>query len=152
MTRRYVDALQLFKEHEMVISCLWVITGFEQREQTIHKHKRQGTSYSISRKISHVVNAVTSFSAAPLIFIFYTGAIIFLLSILYSIYIIYLRFILQHPVNGWTSLIVSLWMLSGLMILFLGVIGVYLSKIFMESKQRPLTIIRKIYEYQSDNR
>ncbi len=145
MTKRYVDAFLQFKEHEMVISCLWVITGFEQREQIIHKHKRQGTSYSISLKISHVVNAVTSFSAAPLKFIFYTGLIIFCLSLLYICFLVYMRLFAQQLLDGWTSLIVSIWMLSGLIILFLGVIGIYVSKIFMESKQRPFTIIRKIY-------
>lgn len=148
MTRRYVDALRQFTEHELVLSCLWVIAGFEQREQTIKKGKRPGTSYSLRRKISLAVNAITSFSAAPLKLIFYTGCAIFFCSLAYSLRIAYQRVFAQQTVEGWTSLMVSVWMLSGLIILFLGVIGIYLSKIFMETKRRPTTIIRKIYGKQ----
>ena len=144
MTRRYVESLIQFKEYAMVISCLWVITGFEQHEQVINKHKRRGTSYSLKHKISHAVNSITSFSAAPLM-IFYTGFVIFLFSLLYSSFILYQKLFNQYSVDGWTTLIISVWMLSGLIILFLGVIGIYLSKIFMETKQRPTSIIRKIY-------
>jgi len=145
MTRRYVDALLGFREQEMVISCLWVITGFKQSEQVVKKHKRRGTSYSLTAKFSHMVNAVTSFSAAPLMLIFYSGLIIFCASLLYSFYIVYLRLVGLRPVDGWTSLIVSVWLLGGLVILFLGVIGIYLSKVFAETKRRPLSIVRKVY-------
>lgn len=145
MTRRYIDALLSFREHEMVISCLWVLTGFKQRAQIVTKHKRYGTSYSIAAKLRHAVNAVTSFSATPLVFIFYTGLAIFCFALTYSLYIIYRRFVTFQAVDGWTSLIVSIWLLGGLIILFLGVIGVYLSKVFIETKRRPLSIVRKIY-------
>ena len=152
MTRRYVDSLMQFKEHEMVISCLWVITGFEQREQVVNKHKRLGTSYSLKHKVSHAVNAITSFSAMPLKFIFYTGLGIFLISFIYSIFILYQKLFNQYSMDGWTSLIVSIWMLSGLVILFIGIIGIYLSKIFIETKQRPLSIIRRIYAYPDEKK
>lgn len=145
MTRRYVDALLTFREHEMVISCLWVITGFKQCMQVVKKHKRPGTSYSLAAKFNHMVNAVTSFSAAPLILIFYSGLAIFCLSLLYSLYILYMRVVSFRPVDGWTSLIVSVWLLGGLIILFLGVIGIYLSKVFAETKRRPLSIIKTIH-------
>ena len=145
MTRRYVDALLRFGEQEMVISCLWVITGFKQCAQIVVKSKRSGTSYSLAARFRHAVNAVTSFSAAPLVFIFYSGLTIFCIAVTYSLYIAYHRIVSAQPVDGWTSLIVSLWLLGGLIILFLGIIGVYLSKVFMETKRRPLSIIRKVY-------
>jgi putative glycosyltransferase len=145
MTRRYVDALLRFGEQEMVISCLWVITGFKQCAQIVTKSKRSGTSYSLAARFRHAVNAVTSFSAAPLVFIFYSGLAIFCIALTYSLYIAYHRIVSAQPVDGWTSLIVSVWLLGGLIILFLGIIGVYLSKVFMETKRRPLSIIRKVY-------
>lgn len=145
MTRRYVDALLRFGEQEMVISCLWVITGFKQCAQIVAKSKRSGTSYSLAARFRHAVNAVTSFSAAPLVFIFYSGLAIFCIALTYSLYIAYHRIVSAQPVDGWTSLIVSVWLLGGLIILFLGIIGVYLSKVFMETKRRPLSIIRKVY-------
>jgi putative glycosyltransferase len=145
MTRRYVDALLRYTEHELVISCIWVITGFKQIEHPIRKHKRTGTSYSLAHKISHAVNAITSFSTAPLKIIFYTGFFIFIVSLLYSLFLIYQRLFNAQAIGGWTSLIVSIWMLSGLIILFLGIIGIYISKIFMETKDRPNTIVRNVY-------
>jgi len=145
MTRRYVDSLLKFKEHEMVISGLWILTGFEQKGKIIQKHTRDGSTYSFSRKISHLFNAVTSYSTAPLWGIFYLGIVIFVISLIYSLIIVYQRLFLKIPTDGWTSLIVSIWMLSGLIILFLGIIGIYLSKIFIETKQRPNSIIRNIY-------
>jgi len=148
MTRRYVDALLKFGEYEMVISCLWVITGFEQCEQSIEKHTRRGTSYSLPKKIAHAVNAITSFSAVPLQCIFYTGFAISFFSLVYTLYIVYHRLFSQMAVDGWTSLIVSLWMLSGLIMLFLGIIGIYLSKIYIETKHRPTSIVRRIYGRQ----
>lgn len=145
MTRRYVEALLLFTEREMVLSCIWVIAGFEQRAQIIVKKHKRSTTYTLARKISHVVNAVTSFSTAPLKVIFYTGLLIFFSSLAYSIVLIQKRLFAEEQVDGWTSVMVSIWLLAGLIILFIGVIGAYLSKIFMETKQRPATIVRKIY-------
>jgi len=145
MTRRYVDALLRFGEQEMVISCLWVITGFKQCAQIVTKFKRGGTSYSLAARFRHAVNAVTSFSAAPLLLIFYSGLGIFCIALMYSLYLACLRIVSAQPVDGWTSLIVSVWFLGGLIILFLGVIGVYISKVFMETKRRPLSIIREVY-------
>jgi putative glycosyltransferase len=91
------------------------------------------------------VNAVTSFSAAPLVLIFYSGLIIFCIALTYSLYIAYHRIVSSQAVDGWTSLIVSVWLLGGLVILFLGIIGVYISKVFMETKRRPLFITRNVY-------
>jgi len=146
LKHHYVEALLMHEEREIVISCLWAITGFKQVECAVKKHKRNGTSYSLTKKISHAVNAITSFSAAPLKFIFYTGFSIFSFSLFYSIYIVYRKLFHHQSVDGWTSLIVSIWMLSGLTILFIGVIGIYLSKIFAETKRRPNFIVKRKYE------
>jgi putative glycosyltransferase len=148
MTKRFVDSLLLFREHEMVISCIWVIAGFDQRPQVIRKAQKKGTTYTLAKKFNHAVNAITSFSAAPLKMIFYTGLIIFFSSLTYSIWLIQQRMFAQQQVDGWTSVMVSIWLLAGLIILFIGVIGAYLSKIFMETKRRPPAIIRHIYGRQ----
>ena len=73
MSRRYVDALLLHQERELNIGGLWIITGFKQCHQIVQKHSSSHTTYSLSRKFSHLVNAVTSFSSLPLVFTFYSG-------------------------------------------------------------------------------
>ena len=76
MTRRYVSALLSHGEREMVISGLWLLTGFRQMPIAVRKHSRSTTTYSLRRKIALLVNSVTSFSSRPLVFIFYLGVAI----------------------------------------------------------------------------
>jgi putative glycosyltransferase len=145
MTRRYVQALLRFRERELVISCLWVSTGFDQSGKVVKKHMASNTTYSLSRKIEHAVNAVTSFSEVPLRLIFYVGAGIFTCALAYALKLFFSRLFLAQAVDGWTSVMVSIWVLGGMTISFVGVIGIYLSKVFSETKQRPYTIVREIH-------
>ena len=145
MTKRYVDALLLHKEREIVMSGLWLITGFDQRQQLVDKKSHSRTTYGFLRKLSHLVNIVTSFSNKPLVFIFFVGLSIFIGSLVYTLYLIVNQVFFHITVDGWTSIMVSVWFLGGMTILFIGVIGIYLSKIFSETKQRPLTIEKRIY-------
>jgi putative glycosyltransferase len=145
MSRRYVDALLRYKERELVISFLWVNTGFKQSEKIVRKHMSSSTSYSLSRKISHTVNAITSFSEVPLKLIFKLGFGIFTCAMGYAACLAFNRLFLSRPVDGWTSVMVSIWVLGGMTISFVGVIGIYLAKIFSETKQRPYIIVRDIY-------
>lgn len=148
MTRRYVDALLLHEEREVDIGGLWVITGFEQLAQLVTKHSTSETTYSLGHKITLLVNSVTSFSNAPLIGIFYVGLVMLLVSGTFAGFFILQWMLVDVRVSGWTSIIVSLWLIGGLVILFLGVIGIYLAKLFSEVKRRPYTIIREIHGRQ----
>jgi putative glycosyltransferase len=145
MTRRYVDALLSHKEREMIISGLWVITGFKQTSKTVKKHMASGTTYSITKKLNLFVNSITSFSEAPLKMIFLCGVVVFFVSMLFAMALIIYHFFMSRPVSGWTSIMVSVWVLGGLIISFIGIIGIYLAKIFSETKQRPYVIVREIY-------
>ncbi len=145
MSRRYVNALLQFREREMVISCLWVITGFKQCARSVKKHMGSPTTYSLAKKIEHATNSIASFSEVPLRLIFYIGLIIFTGALLYAGYLVFLKLILATPMEGWTSVMVSIWLLGGMTISFVGLIGIYLSKVFSETKQRPSTIVREIH-------
>lgn len=146
MSRRYVNALLEHGERELFFVGICMITGFKQWPVTVHKGSKGTTTYSLSRKLALFANATTSFSNRPLIFIFYVGLAISLVSSLYILFLLIRKTFFLLPVSGWTSLIVSIWFLGGLIILFLGIMGIYLSRIFSEVKQRPRTIIRKIYD------
>ena len=74
MTRRYVQALVQHLDREICLAGLWVITGFDQQPIEVVKGSRPGSSYSVRARASSLVNAVTSFSNRPLIYIFYLGA------------------------------------------------------------------------------
>lgn len=150
MTRRYVDALLRHDEREVFMAGLWHITGFDQRSQTIKKHSTSETTYTFRRKMSLLVNSVTSFSNAPLIGIFYIGVTISLLAGAYTAYLFGHWLFLAKPLSGWTSVMASIWLLGGLVISFIGVVGIYLSKIFLETKRRPYTIVRQVYGKQDN--
>lgn len=145
MTRRYVDALLSFEEREIDIGGLWYITGFDQRPHTVKKHSTSETTYTFRKKLSIIVNAVTSFSSLPLTGIFYAGLGIFCFALVWAGYLVLHRIFVPQPISGWTSIMVSIWLLGGLILSSVGVVGIYLSKVFSETKRRPVTIIREIY-------
>lgn len=150
MTRRYVEALLRHEEREVFMAGLWHITGFVQRAQTVKKHSTSETTYTFRRKMSLLVNSVTSFSNAPLVSIFYIGVSISLFALFYIGYLFIHWIFLAKPLSGWTSVMASIWLLGGMVISFIGVVGIYLSKIFSETKQRPYTIVRQVYARQKD--
>lgn len=146
MTRRYVDSLLLHKEREVFIAGLWYITGFDQAPCTVSKHSTSDTTYVLRKKMSLLVNSVTSFSNVPLVWIFYIGSCISLISFIYMFYLVVSWAFFSKPLSGWTSVMASIWMLGGMIISFIGVVGIYMSKIFSETKNRPYTIVRQVYE------
>ena len=145
MTWRYVQALVAHQERELNIGGLWVATGFRQTQQTVRKHASSPTTYTLARKFSHLVNAVTSFSSLPLVFTFYAGLLISLSAAFFIVYLGFRFFFISTPPDGYTSMIASIWLFSGLIIFFVGIQGIYISKVFSEVKQRPYTIIRHVY-------
>jgi putative glycosyltransferase len=147
MSRRYVDALLLHREHELNIGGLWAITGFRQQSHTVRKHSTSPTTYSLTRKFRHLVNGITSFSSLPLIFTFYSGLLISLSAAIFIVVLLTRYFFISRPPDGYTSVIASIWLFSGLTIFFMGIQGIYVSRIFVEVKQRPYTIVRNLYKH-----
>ena len=150
MTVRFVRALLEHQERELFLAGLWVATGFDQRPVPVKKGNRPGTSYTLRRRISVLVNAITSFSNRPLVFIFQVGIGVMLLSIVAGAILVYQHMTSGIGVPGWASIMVSIWFLGGLTIFCVGVIGVYLAKIFIEIKHRPYTIVRAEYGPERD--
>jgi len=149
MSRRYVTALLLYRESELNIGALWIVTGFKQCHQTVQKRSSSATTYSLSRKFNHLVNAVTSFSSVPLVFTFYAGLFISVSALAYIIFLIIKYLFLASAPDGYASIIVSIWFFSGLIVFFIGLQGIYISKVFAEVKRRPFTIIRHVYNDNS---
>ena len=147
MTRKYVSALVEHREREMMMAGLWTLTGFQQLPLPVRKLQRPGSTYTLRRRVGQMVNAITAFSSKPLEMIFYLGCTILFLSTIAALVIIISKLLFGTLLLGWPSLIVSIWLLGGLTIFCLGVIGIYLSKIFIEVKQRPYTIVKDVYSY-----
>jgi putative glycosyltransferase len=150
MTRRYVAALITHTERETIIAGLWAITGFRQVPLTLRKHSSSESTYALGHKLAILVNSITSFSDKPLILVFYMGFGILCASAAAAGYLIVRRLFFGELLAGWPSLIVSVWLLGGLTLFSLGILGIYLSKVFLETKKRPYTIIREVHERAAD--
>jgi putative glycosyltransferase len=107
MSRRYVDALLCHQEREVFMAGLWHITGFDQRPLVINKHSTSETTYTFRRKMSLLVNSVTSFSNAPLVSIFYIGLAISLFALAYIAYLV--THWLFGSLEAWSSLLSVSW-------------------------------------------
>jgi hypothetical protein len=108
-------------------------TGYKQVALSINKTSSSHSTYDLRRKVVLFVNSVTSFSDRPLVFIFYVGAAILALSTVAAGYLIVRRLFFGILLGGWPSLIVSVWMLGGLTLFCLGIVAIYLSKVFIDS-------------------
>jgi putative glycosyltransferase len=145
MSKKYVAGLLMHRECDPFLYCLCALAGFKQRSQSITKKSSNPSTYSLFLKMEMALNSIMSFSAAPLHLIFFTGLAVFLLSLLWGGYLLAKRMFFSIVLDGWTSIMLSVWMLGGLIILFLGVIGNYLARVFIEGKRRPFVIVREIH-------
>lgn len=149
MNQAYVSNLISFKEKEIVFSILTVLTGFNTKEIIVKKLDHSPTTYSTWSKIKLLFSTIIKSSARPLWLAFNSGLIITIASIFYILYLVYRKIVYNIGIDGWTSVMVSISFFGGMIILFLGIIGIYLAEIFTEVKNRPLTIVRKIHKMEN---
>ena len=148
MTRNYVESLLNLKESNLFLAGNFAWAGFRQKSVVVDKLEctKRRSNYNLVRLIKLFFNAVTSFSSYPLIIVFITGLVLSLLAGLFGIQILIYKILYPEAFQlGYSSIMISIWFLGGLIILFVGVVGLYLSKVFNEVKSRPQFIIRKVY-------
>jgi putative glycosyltransferase len=147
-TRRYVDSLISLGDKNLFLAGMMKWVGYNQKAVPIKKVRRKGRSnYSLGKKIALTVNSITSFSPAPLKVIFYIGSLITFLSLSFAAYLVIRKVLYPDMIFlGWTSILASISISLGVITLCLGVIGIYLSKIFSQVQNRPLYLIKNIYK------
>lgn len=148
MTKQYVESLLKLKDANLFIGGMMYWIGFNQKGIPINKGQREGAStYSLKRRLALMLEAITSFSGKPLQWLFYFGFIISFFSISFIIYLGFQKIIYQDQVQlGWTSIVAINVLILGVISTFLGLIGIYIYKIFRQVQGRPNAIIKKIYE------
>lgn len=151
MNRRFVDSLLGYEEESLFLPAIWTAAGFKQKAVLAEKSFDGISSYSFRKRLTLAIDAVTSFSAQPLVFVFYAGMILSMMSGSAIVYFVVKKLILGTPLLGWTSLIASIFLMGGLILSCLGVIGIYISKIFLEVKSRPSSIVRAIHQSEGFN-
>lgn len=146
MNREYVNALAEYNEREIFFPAIWADAGFVQKTVVATKTFDGNSSYTFRKKLVMAVDAITSFSSRPLIYIFYLGSVFSIGAMIFIAYLVFRKMFLGQVFIGWTSLMAVLFLIGGIIIFSLGVIGIYVSKIYAEVKARPNSIVRKIYQ------
>ncbi|MCU0337137.1 MAG: glycosyltransferase family 2 protein [Sediminibacterium sp.] len=143
MSSNVVAAFRQFKEKDLFIRGLVKWVGFKQKSISYTAGERYSghSKYTFERMARFALQGITSFSTKPLYVATYLGFTFSMLSVLYLPYAIY-AFLFGKVISGWTSLIVTVAFFGGLQLMILGIIGIYLGKLFMQSKHRPLYIIQ----------
>lgn len=144
MTRRYVDALLGLGDRNIFLAGMMYWTGFTQVAVPIAKRQREGRStYNFARRFGLLVEAVTSFSALPLRLTLGTGLVFTLLSALFAIALVVRKVLYPETVLiGFTSLMIVILAVGGVIITLMGVLGLYVSKLFVQAQGRPPFIVR----------
>jgi len=144
MDKKVVEVFRVFKEADLFMRGLVKWMGFNQLgiEYDPAQRTRGKSKYTLKKMIRFALQGITSFSTRPLYIAAYLGFIFSLLSLLYIPYILW-SYYFGHIISGWASVIATIAFFGGLQLMILGIIGMYLGKLFMQSKQRPHYIIKE---------
>lgn len=143
MSRKTIEALKLHGEVNLFLRGLIPTLGFRSTQVTYARNERFAgeSKYPLKKMLGLALEGVTSFSIAPLRFISGLGFIIFFLSMIVSIWAVYTYFVTESAIPGWTSSVLPMYLLGGVQLLSLGMIGEYVAKTYMETKKRPRYIV-----------
>lgn len=147
LSRRVLDALSKYTERNLYLRALIPQIGFPSTTiaDRINAREAGHSKYTLSKMLKLAIDGITSFTEKPLYYIIGVGVAFVMLSILVAIYVM-ISLILGHAVAGWTSLMLSLWFISGILLIALGIVGLYVGKIFREVKARPIYNIKDFLE------
>ena len=145
MSRRALDMLAGYEERNLYLRGLIPMIGLPSATvDDIISERQAGTSkYTLSKMLNLALDGITSFSVKPLYNIIYLGITFLFISLCIGIYVLH-ALIAGTAVPGWSSLILSVWLVGGFVLISVGITGVYIGKIYNEVKHRPLYNIQEI--------
>ncbi|HRD48155.1 MAG: glycosyltransferase family 2 protein [Candidatus Competibacter sp.] len=145
LSRRAIEALRQFREVNLFLRAVIPLLGFSASIVSYERKERFAgeSKYPLKKMLSLAWQGVTSFSAVPLRMITISGFMIFLGSLSITLWAVGVRLFSDQAVPGWASTVVPIYLMGGIQLLGIGVIGEYLAKTYMETKARPLFIIEQ---------
>ncbi len=143
LSRRALDALAKFKEVNLFIRGVVPLIGFKSCSVYYSRGERFAgeSKYPLKKMLFFALDGITSFSVVPLRIITVLGFFIFIFSLMIIIWILMERYIFGSTIQGWSSIMVSIYLMGGIQLMSLGIIGEYIGRIFQQSKDRPRYII-----------
>lgn len=147
MSRRAIDALEEYKEVNLFLRGVVKLIGFKTDTVEYERHERFAgeSKYPLKKMLSFALEGITSFSIKPIKIIGNLGIIISVLSVFGLLYALIAK-LTGNAVTGWTAIVASIWLIGGIQLLSLGVIGTYIGKIYSEAKARPKYLVEEFLE------
>ena len=145
LSRRSLEALKEYSEVNLFLRGLIPTLGFPSSIVSYERHERFAgeSKYPLHKMLGLAIDGVTSFSAFPLRLIAGLGVFVFLISMGFSVWVLWTRVFTDNAVPGWASSVLPMYLLGGIQLFSIGVLGEYISKVYMETKRRPRFIIEK---------
>lgn len=143
-SKRVLDYLENYKEVNLFLRGIFPLIGFSSDIVYYERNERFAgeSKYPLKKMLSFAWDGITSFSIRPIKLVLNLGIFIFAISILILIYCLIVK-LFGYTVDGWTFIMCSIWIVAGLEMLSLGIIGEYVGKIYSETKARPRYIISR---------
>lgn len=144
MSKRAIEELENYKEVNLFLRGIVPMIGFKSGIVEYERHERFAgkSKYPLKKMLAFAMDGITSLSIRPIRFITGLGVTLFLVSIVLLIYYI-IGYFAGNTIEGWATLVVSIWGIGGLELLAIGVIGEYIGKIYLETKGRPRYIVEE---------
>ena len=145
MSRRAVEGLAQFGEVNLFLRGIVPQIGYKWTTVEYARGERFAgeSKYPLKKMLAFAFDGITSFSVKPMRLILHVGAVVFLVSLVMLLYALISK-LTGHADSGWTSLMGSIWLIGGIQLLALGVVGEYIGKVYAETKRRPRFIIRQV--------
>ncbi len=144
LDRKVVDSLLMFREHARFIRGIISDIGYRQTRIEFRAPERHAgkSKFSLRKMLHFALDGITSYSTVPLRLAFYLGLMLGFGSLLVILYILIIKYYFMEAVPGWATLSISILLLGGIQLVFLGVLGEYIGRIYEEVKDRPLYWLR----------
>lgn len=144
MSRRAIEGLAEYKEVNLFLRGIIPMIGYPSDFVYYERGKRFAgeSKYPLSKMFSFAIEGITSLSIKPIRLITIMGFLIFIMSIIMTIYS-FVRHFMGATIVGWTTLMVSVWAIGGLILLALGIVGEYIGKVYLETKERPRFLVEQ---------
>ena len=145
LSRRALDMLAEYKEHNLYLRGLIPMIGLPHTtvDDVISERFAGQSKYTLGKMLGLALNGITAFSVKPLYVVFNIGMLFLVIAFGIAVYVAY-ALMTGTAVPGWSSLILSIWLVGGFILISMGIIGAYVGKIFTEVKQRPLYHVQEI--------
>ena len=147
MSRRALDMLAGYPERNLYLRGLVPMVGLKSTtvDDVISEREAGQSKYTLKKMLNLAMDGITSFSVKPINIILYMGILFLVVTLFIALYVVR-ALILGTAVSGWASLILSIWFVGGFILIALGIVGLYIGKIYTEVKGRPLYNIQEVLE------